>query len=66
MWETLATVRDLGRVDLIWDGERANVIEVDVSPGMSRHSLLPAACAAAGLDLGEFLTGLLDRAVARG
>ncbi|MGI6221651.1 MAG: D-alanine--D-alanine ligase family protein [Coriobacteriales bacterium] len=58
--------RDVARVDMIWDGEHANVIEVDVSPGMSRSSLLPAACAAAGIDLGDFLTQLLDRAVARG
>ena len=58
--------RDMARIDIIWDGERANVIEVDVSPGMSIHSLLPAACRAAGLDLGDFLTGMLDRAVARG
>lgn len=58
--------RDVARVDMIWDGERANVIEVDVSPGMSRQSLLPAACEAKKLDMGEFLTKLLDQAVARG
>lgn len=57
--------RDIARVDLIWDGSRAKVIEVDVSPGMSRNSLLPAACGAAGIDLGELLTSLLARAIAR-
>lgn len=57
--------RDMARVDLIWDGERAKVIEVDVSPGMSSHSLLPAACDAAGINLGELLTTLLKNAIER-
>ena len=57
--------RDVARVDMIWDGSAAKVIEVDVSPGMSRNSLLPAACDAAGIDLGELLTELLKRAIER-
>ncbi|MEG2982325.1 MAG: D-alanine--D-alanine ligase [Raoultibacter sp.] len=44
-------VRDLGRVDMVWDGSQARVLEIDVSPGMTELSLFPAACAAAGLSL---------------
>lgn len=39
------SVRDLGRVDLIWDGGAARCFEVDVSPGMTERSLFPMACA---------------------
>ena len=35
------SVRDLGRVDLIWDGGAARCFEVDVSPGMTERSLFP-------------------------
>ena len=52
-------VKDLGRVDLIWDGAQARVFEIDVSPGMTENSLFPAACKAAGLSL----SGVLDRLV---
>lgn len=52
-------VRDLGRVDMIWDGAQARVFELDVSPGMTEHSLFPAACKAAGLSL----SGVLDALV---
>lgn len=41
------SVRDLGRIDLIWDGGAARCFEVDVSPGMTERSLFPMACAAA-------------------
>ena len=57
--------RDIARVDMIWDGRCAKVIEVDVSPGMSRQSLLPAACDAAGIELGDLLTALLEQAIER-
>ena len=35
------SVRDLGRVDLIWDGGAARCFEVDVSPGMTERSPVP-------------------------
>ena len=37
------SVVDLGRIDMIWDGGAARCFEVDVSPGMTDHSLFPAA-----------------------
>ncbi|MEF9876264.1 MAG: D-alanine--D-alanine ligase [Gordonibacter sp.] len=52
-------VRDLARVDLIWDGAQARVFEVNVSPGMSERSLFVAACEASGLSL----SGVLDELV---
>jgi D-alanine-D-alanine ligase len=58
--------RDLARIDLIWDGTVPRLLEVDISPGMTALSLLPTACAAAGLSLKDVLSDLLDTAVARG
>ncbi len=52
-------VRDLGRVDMIWDGSQARCFELDVSPGMTDHSLFPVACRAAGLTP----TGVVDALV---
>ena len=54
-------LRDLGRIDVMWDGAQARVIETNVSPGMTELSLFPAACAAAGLSL----SGVLDRLVSQ-
>lgn len=34
-------VEDLGRVDMIWDGALAHVLEVDVSPGMTQAFAVP-------------------------
>jgi len=59
-------LRDLSRVDLIVtpDGE-CTVLEVNVSPGMTETSLLPMAVQAAGLDFGQVLATLVQRAAAR-
>ena len=58
--------RDLSRVDIIWDGARARVLEIDVSPGMGPLSGFPMACKAAGLSLEGVLNELLDQALFRG
>lgn len=57
--------RDFSRIDMIWDGTAARVLEVNVSPGMSEHSLLPMACSAAGISFGELLDELLEFAINR-
>ena len=57
--------RDLSRVDLYWDGAQVKVLEINVSPGMAEHSLLPMACQAANIHFGTLLNNLLDRAVNR-
>lgn len=59
------SVRDLGRIDLIWDGAQAKCFEVDVCPGMTAHSLFPTACEAAGLSLSAVLDQLVSVAAGR-
>lgn len=57
-------LRDLTRVDLIVgpDGG-AQLLEVNVAPGMTETSLLPMAVHAAGHDFGEILARLVSRVV---
>jgi D-alanine-D-alanine ligase len=57
--------RDLSRIDMIWDGQRPRVLEVNVSPGMTEHSLIPMAAAASDTSLGALLDELLETAVSR-
>lgn len=54
-------VKDLARIDLIWDGAQARVFEVNVSPGMAETSLFPAACAASGMSLSSVLDKLVSQ-----
>ena len=56
-------VRDMGRVDLIWDGAQARVLEMDVSPGMTEYSMFPAACKGAGLSLPKVMDELVNAAL---
>lgn len=59
-------LRDLSRVDLLVTRDGGvQVLEVNVSPGMTETSLLPMAVQAAGLDLGVLLRDLVDQAVTR-
>jgi len=57
--------RDLSRVDLIWDGQKPRVLEINVSPGMTEQSLFPMACKTAGIEFAEFLESLLEVAIKR-
>ena len=60
-------LRDLSRTDAIVDDDGVvHLLEVNVSPGLTETSLLPRAVAAAGLDIAEVFTWLVDRAVGRG
>ena len=59
-------LRDLSRVDLIVDAAGvAQLLEVNVAPGMTETSLLPMGVEAAGLELGAVLGSLLERAASR-
>ncbi len=54
-------LRDLARIDLIWDGGQARVFETNVSPGMTETSLFPRACAAAGLSMSSVFDELVSQ-----
>lgn len=58
-------IRDMSRVDLIWDGGSAQVLECDISPGMTELSLFPMAVRAAGEDLSHVLSDLVEEAINR-
>lgn len=62
----LLDLRDVSRTDAVVDAEgHVQILEVNVSPGLTETSLLPIAAHAAGMDLGELYTALVERAVAR-
>jgi D-alanine-D-alanine ligase len=62
----LLGLRDVSRMDAVVDSDgRVQVLEVNVSPGLTDTSLLPMAAAAEGTDLGALFAALVERAVAR-
>jgi len=62
----LLSLRDVSRTDAVVDSEgRVQILEVNVSPGLTETSLLPAAVRASGVNLGTLYAGLVERAVAR-
>jgi D-alanine-D-alanine ligase len=59
-------LRDLSRTDAIVTADGVvQFLEVNVSPGMTATSLLPMSIEAAGLELGEVIATLLERAASR-
>lgn len=53
--------RGWGRVDLMFDDQRCpQVLEVNTVPGMTDHSLVPMAAAAAGLEFAELVWRVLE------
>jgi len=59
-------LRDVSRTDAVVDAQgRVQILEVNVSPGLTDTSLLPTATAAAGIELGELYAALVERAVQR-
>jgi D-alanine-D-alanine ligase len=62
----LLGLRDVSRMDAVVDPDgRVHVLEVNVSPGLTDTSLLPIAVHAAGMDLGQLYSTLVERAIAR-
>jgi D-alanine-D-alanine ligase len=62
----LLGLRDVSRMDAVVDGDgRVQILEVNVSPGLTETSLLPTAVRAAGMKLGDLYAALVERAVAR-
>jgi D-alanine-D-alanine ligase len=62
----LLGLRDVSRMDAVVDVDgRVQILEVNVSPGLTDTSLLPTAAMAEGTDLGVLFAALVERAVAR-
>lgn len=62
----LFELRDISRTDIIVKPNGDPVLlEVNVAPGMTETSLVPLAMEAAGLDLGEVYSQLVEQAAAR-
>jgi D-alanine-D-alanine ligase len=58
--------RDVSRTDAVVDSDgRIQVLEVNVSPGITETSLLPLSVRAAGMKLGELYSALVERAISR-
>ncbi len=49
-----------GRVDVIFDGKQAYLIEINTVPGMTSHSLVPMAAKAAGMSFEKLVLTILD------
>lgn len=49
----------ISRTDLLLDGDHPTVLEINTIPGMTRMSLVPRACQAAGLDFEAILDRLI-------
>lgn len=62
----LLGLRDVSRMDAVVDRDgRVQVLEINVSPGLTDTSLLPLAARTAGLDLGTLYAELVEWAIAR-
>ncbi len=59
-------LRDVSRTDAIIDADgTVQFLEVNVSPGLTETSMLPMSVTAAGEDLGQVYSALVERAIAR-
>jgi D-alanine-D-alanine ligase len=62
----LLGLRDVSRTDAVVEPDgRIQVLEVNVSPGITETSLLPMSVRAAGMELGELYSALVERVIAR-
>jgi len=63
----LLGLRDVSRMDAVVEPDgTVQILEVNVSPGLTETSLLPTAAAAEGTDLGVLFGRLVGRAITRG
>ena len=56
---------DLSRTDMVLEGDRMAVLEVNTIPGMTANSLLPKAARVAGIPFGDLLERLIGLALER-
>jgi D-alanine-D-alanine ligase len=58
--------RDWGRIDVMRDKQGRNwLLEVNTTPGMTSHSLVPMAAEAAGLNFAQLTLVILNLSLAR-
>ena len=53
----------LSRTDFMLDGDRPTILETNTIPGMSRMSLIPRACATAGIEFDTILDRIIGEAL---
>ncbi|KXK34905.1 MAG: D-alanine--D-alanine ligase, partial [Candidatus Hinthialibacteria bacterium OLB16] len=53
----------LTRTDFMMDGDQPVILEINTIPGMTRMSLIPRACAAAGIEFESILDRLIGEAL---
>ena len=58
--------RGISRTDLMWNGERMVVLEVNTMPGMTPNSLVPKAAKVAGISYGDLVDKLIGWALEAG
>jgi D-alanine-D-alanine ligase len=58
-------VRDFGRVDMRISHAGPMILDVKTCPGLTEASILPFAAGAAGIDFQDFVSGVLEAALAR-
>lgn len=58
--------RDYACVDVVWDGARAKVLQVDANPSLAEGSLFLKGCQVAGIGLSALLAELLEQAIYHG
>ena len=59
-------LRDLSRIDMILDSSgAAQVLDINIAPGMTETSLFPQAAEAGGLELGELYREICASALTR-
>ncbi len=58
--------RDIAVVNMVWDGARALVLDVDPTPALGPADIVPLSCEAAQIPLDEVLGALVEIAAERG
>ncbi len=58
-------LRDFGRVDMRIGNDGPTILDVKTCPGLTETSIVPFAANAAGLAFDDFVSGVLDAAIAR-
>ena len=59
LWHEIGA-RDVGRIDFIFDGEVAWLLEINTMPGFTDHSLVPMAARHDGMDMMTLCTSLVE------